>query len=196
VQESKTLQRVREMATEVADREGCFLYDLELVGQGRGRVLRVYIDKDSTSTPENDSGDPGTGASVDDCANVSRGLGLMLDVEEPLGGEAYELEVSTPGLERTLKQTWHFEKAVGQNVQISANAEIPCPESVQVRKAPKSLTGVLKSADDEAIELESQDVVWVVPRTLIHKAKIKYVFEHPGANKPKGNKRQKKKAKR
>src|SRR5262249_32900721 len=99
------MERVRKLAEEVAIREGCRLYDLEFAG-GPHRTLRVFIEKDDG------------GASLEDCVNVSRGLNLMLDVEDPIPGGRYELEVSTPGLERKLTQLWHFEKAIGEFVQL------------------------------------------------------------------------------
>ncbi len=104
------LEQIRLFAEEVTLREGCLLYDLEF-RDGPGRVLRVFIDKEATA--EN----PG-GASLNDCINVSKGLNLRLDVEDAIPGGAYELEVSTPGLDRKLSQLWHFEKAVGQTVQV------------------------------------------------------------------------------
>mgnify|MGYP001422710926 CR=1 FL=1 len=183
------INKIKQMASEVAEREGCTLYDVELVGQSGSRVLRVCIDKYPKTTEVN-------GASIDDCANVSRGLGLMLDVEDPVEGGAYELEVSTPGLDRHLNETWHFEKALGQNIVVSAKEEIPCPESVSLKKAPKSLTGILKAVNEEQIEVESQNNNWLIPRSIIHKAKIKYVFEHPGAKKPGGSKKKAKNKKK
>jgi ribosome maturation factor RimP len=99
------MERIRLFAEEVAVREGCILYDLEF-RDGPGRTLRVFIDKE-----------PG-GVGIEDCANVSRGLNLRLDVEDAVPGGAYDLEVSSPGLDRKLTQFWHYEKAVGQTVQI------------------------------------------------------------------------------
>src|SRR5262245_53641529 len=75
------MEQSRLFAEEVAVREGCRLYDMEL----RDRTLRAFIDRT-----------PG-GVSVDDCANVSRGLNLRLDVEDAIPGGRYELEVSSPG---------------------------------------------------------------------------------------------------
>lgn len=104
------LEQIRQFAEEVAVREGCRLYDLEFV-DGGGRTLRVYIDK------------PQGGVSIDDCANVSRGLNLRLDVEDVIPGGRYELEVSSPGLDRKLTQLWHFEGAVGRTVQVRFREE-------------------------------------------------------------------------
>ena len=69
-------EKVERMAREVAEREGCEIYDVELVGGGGSRALRVFIDKAD-----------GAGVSIDDCSNVSRGLNLLLDVEDVIPGE-------------------------------------------------------------------------------------------------------------
>lgn len=112
------MEVVRRLAEEVALREGCRLYDIEFSGGGSHRTLRIFIEKD-----------PG-GASLDDCVNVSRGLNFMLDVEDPIPGGKYELEVSTPGLERKLTQLWHFEKSLDQTVQLRYQPPGESPRSV------------------------------------------------------------------
>ena len=102
------LEQIRLFATEVAEREGCLLYDLDF-GSGSNRNLRVFIDKIGAE-----------GVSIEDCANVSRGLNLRLDVEDIIPGGAYDLEISSPGLDRRLTQLWHFEKAIGRTVSLKA----------------------------------------------------------------------------
>lgn len=148
------LGRLRELSEQVAAREGCRLYDLEFVGgsKGRGRVLRVYIDK------------PNTTVGVDDCANVSRGLNLLLDVEDAMPGGAYVLEVSSPGLERPLRQPWHFKEAVGKNVQVKLEQAIEAyhPDIEKMRGA-KSFRGLLKAVD-EGPENDGHSLI----ATLVH----------------------------
>ena len=100
------MDQIRQYAEEVAVREGCRLYDVEF----RERTLRVFIDREAG------------GVSIDDCANVSKGLNLRLDVEDAVPGGRYELEVSSPGLERRLTQSWHFERAIGQTVRLRFKA--------------------------------------------------------------------------
>jgi ribosome maturation factor RimP len=65
----------------------------------------VFIDKDG-------------GVNLDDCANVSRGLNLILDVDDAIPGSGYNLEVSSPGLERFLREARHFSKTVGSVLQV------------------------------------------------------------------------------
>src|SRR5215207_7977736 len=99
---SDFISRIKDLAEPVAQREGCEIYDIEWVSghRGKGRVLRVYIDKVG-------------GVNVDDCSNVSRGLNLILDVDDAIPGSGYSLEVSSPGLERTLRESRHFSAAIG-----------------------------------------------------------------------------------
>lgn len=164
------LDKVKALAAEVSEREGCMLYDLEFVGQGKGRILRVYIDgKDG-------------GVTIDQCAEVSRGLSLLLDVEDLIPGEAYDLEVSSPGVERPLREKWHFEKSMDKLVLIKTNAGIPGTED---RKSPlKQIKGYLKEVDDEKVTLVSEDEKsWDVPYSIIHKAKVIFEFSHKGQKK-------------
>lgn len=79
------------------------LDDLELSGHGRGRVLRVTVDG-----PEVD---------LDRLAEVSRGLSRLLDEETDLQ-DAYQLEVTSPGLERKLRRPTHYEKSLGREVVV------------------------------------------------------------------------------
>ena len=84
--------------------EGLFLLELELVGAGAGRILRLYVDS------------PG-GVSLEDCARVSRQAGDVLDVED-LIDRRYRLEVSSPGLDRKLKYAREFELFAGRQARL------------------------------------------------------------------------------
>ena len=144
------LEQIRQFAVEVAEREGCLLYDLEY-REGPGRSLRVFIDKE-----------PG-GVSVNDCANVSRGLNLRLDVEDIIPGGAYELEVSSPGLDRKLTQAWHYEKAVGKTVQVKYRAE---------DGNTKTYEGKLTSADGKTLAFENSKGPFSLDFASVQKARI------------------------
>lgn len=143
------LEQIRSYAEEVASREGVLLYDLEF-RDGPGRVLRVFIDRESG------------GVSIEDCANVSRGLNLRLDVEDILQG-AYDLEVSSPGLDRKLTQLWHFQKAVGQFVQLKFRDE---------SGAVKPYEGKLTSMEGSKLNLENSKGPFAVEFSAIEKGRI------------------------
>ena len=178
-------KKLMEHVEEVAKRENCFLYDIEMPGSGPGRALRVFIDKEGEE-----------GVSIDDCSRVSQGLNLVLDVEDLVPGGAYNLEVSSPGLERKLTQAWHFEKAVGQTVNLQLNRGLG--EFVKARTAKdekrKKITAIIKQAGETEVSVslgdtESEDEVFAIPLQYIHKAKIVYAFENNfSSKKPKGRK--------
>jgi ribosome maturation factor RimP len=156
------LEQVRRLAEEVALREGCRLYDLEFAG-GPNRTLRIYIEREAKE-----------GVSVEDCANVSRGINLMLDVEDPIPGGRYQLEVSSPGMERKLTQLWHFEKALGMNVRVSMKQRDPSEPPATV---PSFIEGMVKAVAGEKITIENKKGTFDVEYNYIQKAK--QVFTAP-----------------
>src|SRR5262245_4108492 len=167
---TELLQKVETLAREVVLREGCEFYDVEFTSHSGQRVLRVYIDKN-----------PGP-VGVDDCANVSRGLNLMLDVEDVVPGGAYNLEVSSRGLERVLKRKEHFVKAVGQKVWLKIDRALQI-YGVQDRALAiaKQIQGRLQTADPEqgirivVDEKRLEPLEIQLPWEAIEKAKL--IFE-------------------
>lgn len=110
------------------------IYDMEYVKEGSDWYLRAFIDK-----PE--------GVTIIDCENVSRALSEALDKEDFIE-DAYILEVSSPGLGRTLKKDKHLEKSIGQEVEIKLYKAIDkC----------KEFSGVLKSFDEAQIVITDQE---------------------------------------
>ena len=99
-------KRTEELITPILEELGFELYDVEFVKEGAEYYLRAYIDKDG-------------GITIDDCVEVSRRMNDLLDAEPQIGGdEGYIFEVSSPGLGRVLKKDKHFEKAIGQDVDL------------------------------------------------------------------------------
>lgn len=86
--------------------EGCGvkLYDIETVSENEQKIFRIYITSEG-------------GVSLDKCAEVTRVLSPIFDVEPPVSG-AYTLEVSSPGIERPLKKDEHFSGSIGEMVKI------------------------------------------------------------------------------
>lgn len=87
------------------------LVEIQLRGAGKSRLLRVYIDK------------PG-GVTHGDCEFISQHLGKLLDEEDAVPGEAYTLEVSSPGVERKLARPRDFERAIGQKIRVAVRDAI------------------------------------------------------------------------
>jgi ribosome maturation factor RimP len=99
------IARITEIAERVARSEGLAVTDVELLGGGRRRVLRISIDK-----PQ--------GVTHADCERVSRQVGTILDVEDVVPGGSYTLEVSSPGLERPLKRPRDFQACLGKKARL------------------------------------------------------------------------------
>jgi ribosome maturation factor RimP len=110
--------------------EGIELDDLEVVGNGRGRVVRVTVDADG-------------GIDVDRIAETARGLSRLADEADPMPG-SYNLEVGSPGLERSLRRPSHYRKSVGREVKV---------KTVELVEGRRVHHGVLQLVDDEGFTL-------------------------------------------
>lgn len=93
-------QRLTDMLRPAVEATGFELWGIEYVNAGKFSVLRLYIDHEN-------------GIDVDACAEVSRQASAILDVEDPISNE-YSLEVSSPGLERPLFKSEHYQRFVGE----------------------------------------------------------------------------------
>lgn len=151
--------KVARMASEVAAREGCEIYDFDFIGGGSSRSLRIFIDKLSVTAA--DGSTTNKGVSIDDCSNVSRGLNLLLDVDDVIPGGAYNLEVSSPGLERPLRSATHFRRAAGSRAFVKtfesfADLNPELDESLRVKLGKsKQLEGVIVGIEGNDVETEA-----------------------------------------
>jgi ribosome maturation factor RimP len=107
--------KIAEIAERVADPEGIEIVDVQLLGAGRGRLLRIFIDRPAASEP---SPDRPNGVTHADCEFISQQVGTILDIEDVIPGDSYTLEVSSPGLERKLSKAKDFERFVGQKAKV------------------------------------------------------------------------------
>lgn len=97
---------MREVAERVAASSGLEVVEVEFRGGGNSRMLRITIDK------------PG-GVTHEDCANLSREVGTVLDVEDVVPGGPYLLEVSSPGLDRKLFRPADYKRFAGSRVKLT-----------------------------------------------------------------------------
>ena len=97
-------QNLQEMLQGAVEDLGCELWGIECQRAGRFMTVRLFIDKEG-------------GVTVDDCADVSRQVSAILDVEDPIA-DKYNLEVSSPGLERPLFTLPQFERYIGQDIAV------------------------------------------------------------------------------
>lgn len=107
--------KIAEIAERVASPEGIEIVDVELLGAGRGRLLRIFIDRPGVQPA---SADQPHGVSHADCEFISQQVGTILDIEDVIPGDSYTLEVSSPGLERKLSKPKDFERFVGQKAKV------------------------------------------------------------------------------
>ena len=128
---------------------GYELVDLELRLGGRDGVVRVFIDH-----PD--------GISLDDCEKVSRVISALLDIEDPLPGH-YNLEVSSPGLDRKLTKVEHFQRFAGEIVKVQMRFPIA---------GRKRFRGTLVASDDENIVVEVDGEPHSLPLATIDTARL------------------------
>ncbi len=111
-------QRLLEIAEPVCVDSGYELVDVDYMSGPSGWIVRVYIDRRQDWPPAGARGEHRGGISFDDCGRLSRQLGAVLDVEDPVP-HAYNLEVSSPGLDRPLRTAAHFQRYLGQTAKVS-----------------------------------------------------------------------------
>src|SRR5208283_3941686 len=107
--------KIREIADRVAASSGLIVWDIEFLGSGKHRMLRVFIDRPG-AVPSADHPD---GVTHEDCSKFSREFGTIVDVEDAVPGGSYVLEVSSPGLDRKLTKAADFERFRGQRVKLT-----------------------------------------------------------------------------
>jgi ribosome maturation factor RimP len=99
------VEKIRMIAGRVAGTHGVELVEVEMKGSGNARTLKITIDK-----PE--------GVTHEDCANISREVSIILDVEDAVAGGSYMLEVSSPGLDRKLLKAEDYQRFAGSRVKL------------------------------------------------------------------------------
>jgi len=128
---------------------GFELADLELRTGIRDGMLRVFIDK-------------ADGIGIEDCEEVSRQVSAILDVEDPVQSN-YTLEVSSPGLDRTLTKPAHFLRFMGQDVKVKLRFPL---------EGRRNYRGALKAADEDKIEVEVDGESFSLPLATIESARL------------------------
>ncbi len=128
--------KATEMLTPICTENGVEIYDVEYVEEAGEWYLRAYIDKEG-------------GVTIDDCETVSRAFSDALDKDDFIE-DAYYLEVSSPGLGRTLKKDSHLEKSIGLEVEIKLYKPV---------NKVKEFCGILKSFTkaELTVEINNED---------------------------------------
>ena len=145
--------KVQEIAERVASSEGIEIVEVQLLGGGGHRLLRMYIDK-----PQ--------GVTHGDCEFISHNVGNALDVEDVIPGGHYTLEVSSPGVERKLSKPGEFERFIGQKIKVTLREPV---------ESQKHWVGALKSFSEGMITLEPAPGKNVqFPFEQVEKANLKF----------------------
>jgi ribosome maturation factor RimP len=115
------VERVREIAERVAASSGLEIVEIEFLGGGKARMLRVFLDKPAAGTDA--LGRLPESVTHEDCARFSREFGTILDVEDMMPG-SYTLEVSSPGLDRKLIKAADFNRFTGSRMKLTTRQPI------------------------------------------------------------------------
>jgi len=150
---------VKNIALPILDSMGFELVDIEFVKVGRNAVLRLFIDKDG-------------GITLDDCADLSRELSMILDVEDVLPCN-YSLEVSSPGLDRPLKKLSDYERFAGRLIKVRTYE--PQPDDKGNRR--KTFLGKLDGLIDGVVKITlAEGQTASIPLERVAKANLEFEF--------------------
>jgi ribosome maturation factor RimP len=155
---SAVTQRVWELAEPLALSRGLELVDVQYRPEAGRVVLRLLIDR------------PGGRVTLDELARMSRELGDVLDAHDAVPGR-YQLECSSPGVNRPLLRAEHFRRAIGERIRLRARAPIG---------GRRQFHGTLESVDSDGVTLRDPDAGMVtVAFDAIEKANIDHDFGRP-----------------
>ena len=147
-------QRLNQVIIPVVEDLGYELWHLESVGAGRNRTVRLYIDSPN-------------GIDLEDCEKVSREVSATLDVEDDGSGE-YQLEVSSPGLDRPLVTPEHYRRFLGDRARLKLFAPVG---------GKKKLIGTILEINGDVVDLGCDDQTYRIQLADVAKARLEPVFE-------------------
>jgi len=151
--EENIISNIKELLEPILFEKRLELFDIEFNSQGPKGVLRVFIDKDE-------------GVNIDDCTQISRELGTLLEVHDVIPG-SYTLEISSPGLTRPLKKPSDYIRFKGKTVKIKTIEDI---------EDKKVFKGKLLDFIDETVSLETNGTNYLIPYNKIEKANLELDF--------------------
>jgi len=160
IAEEPVAERARKLLEPVLARDGYELVEVEWVREGGSFTLRLYIDREG-------------GVGIDDCQVVSRTVEPILDVEDFIE-PTYNLEVSSPGVDRPLRRPADFERFAGQRVKVKAFGPL---ESAQGLAPRKHWSGTLRGFADGQVEVEVDGRLHRIPLERVAKANVEYDYE-------------------
>ena len=150
---AKIDEALEKLALDICERHGVYIYNTEYKKEGSEYFLRLFIDKDG-------------GVTIEDCENVSREISPLLD-DLTFIKEAYIFEVSSPGIDRALTRDWHFEKVMGEEIEIKLFAPLD---------GKKEISGALTDYSDGVITVSENDKEITIEKSKAASVRLAFKF--------------------
>jgi len=152
------LEKLEAVIRPVVEGSGFRLYDIEFFG----RILRVTIEKE------------GGTVGIDDCVSTSRILNPLLDTDDLVAG-SFDLEVSSPGLDRSLRKPEHFTGALGQSIHVTTSQPLSLWNgSESFFEMRRNITGLLQEFDGTDLKIQAENYEVKIPVEAVLKAYINF----------------------
>ena len=145
----RELTHLWELFEPVVNGMGYDLIEIEHFPNPKHGVLRLYIDKEE-------------GITIDDCSDVSRQISALIDVEDPVRGQ-FNLEVSSPGMDRPLRRVKDFQRFTGSKVKL---------KTMMPLDGQRNFSGRLLEADEESLTIETDTEEITIPMSALEKARV------------------------
>ena len=145
-------EQVWDFLLPVVNNLGYYLWDVEYVKEGADMILRITIDK-----PE--------GVDIEDCEKMARAVDPIIDEADPIE-VSYKMEVSSPGIERSLTRPEHFTACMGEKIEVKLYAPID---------GKKQIVGILTAADEKTVTVTVDEDTVVLEKSAV--AKVSTVFD-------------------
>ncbi len=160
------IARVCALAKPIIEGHGLILVGAEWAQEGRHKILWIYIDRPECAEDagEGEQTPAIRGVTIEDCAQVSPEVSAALDVEDPIA-EAYELRISSPGLDRPLMNDADFRRFCGREAQLHLTAPV---------SGRKKLTGKIGEVVGDSVHILCSDGDFTVNFSAIHKARLRF----------------------
>ena len=142
------VEQIAEIVKPIAEELSYDIYHIEYVKESGEYYLRIYIEKDG-------------GVSLNDCEALSRRVSDVLDEKDPIT-DAYFLEVSSPGLNRTLFTEEHYKRFIGREVMVKFTKSVD---------GKKNIKGILKEVNEDSIVVEADQLI-NIPKDKIKSVNI------------------------
>lgn len=143
-----TVKTVFALCKPLAEQQGVYIWDVQYVKEGSTWYLKILVDTDE-------------GITVNQCEDFSRAIGEILDDADPIK-DSYMLEVSSPGIDRVLTQDWHFDKLMGQDVEVNLIRPVDGQKLFMGKLLGKDGDQIkIQISDDVEMEFSRKETAWI-----------------------------------